>query len=145
MAYSVRYDAQRHLVFMHITSTLTISVAKACAIEAADLVLRHNCKSVLTDFRECVPAVETMEIYDFALSLPGIGMARDVRIASVVSKQHPDHRFFETVLKNRGSAVQYFTDTDEALRWLAEQAASENNREAGPGQLPRDGGPPDAL
>ncbi len=124
MAFSVRYDRERHLVLVEVTSLIDAAVATSIAREAVSLSSIHDCKEFLMDFRKTAIVEGTMGIYNFANSLPDLGLARDVRIASVISGEDPDHRFYETVARNLGFDVRYFTDGEQAERWLAERPST---------------------
>ncbi len=130
MALSVQYDRERRFVLVEVTSLIDTAVATSIAREVVSLGAIHDCKNFLLDFRKTAIVEGTMEIYNFANSLPDLGLGRDVRIASIISGEDPDHRFYETVARNLGFDVRYFTDREQAERWLAEQPSTSKT---GPG------------
>jgi len=144
MPYSMRYDSARHFIRISVTSSLDAAVATSLARDAVTLGSRHNCKALLIDFREAVIVEGTLGIYNFANSLPGLGVSRDTRIASIVAENDPDHRFYETVARNRGYDVKYFTDPKLAESWL-DRAPSASNGDKGGARGPRSDFKPSSL
>lgn len=129
MSYSVRYDPKRKIVRIDVEIAVDADLAKEMCLDAIKLARVHECKSVLVAFRESVVADNTMGIYGFAKSLPDLGFDPSVRVANVIPRQDPDHRFFETVAKNQGFEFRYFTDIAEAEEWLCgERPASDGRR-----------------
>lgn len=119
MSYNILYDPALNIVRIKLETALDAPLAETVCLKALDLARNHKCRALLCDFRNTVIAKATMGIYGLATSLPNLGVYPDVKLAAVTSAENPDHRFFETVAKNRGSNVRSFTDVTEAERWLA--------------------------
>ena len=118
MSYAIRYDPKLNIVRIELETAVNADIAKAMCLDALKLARVHECKSALFIFKEIAVADDTMGIYNFAKSLPGLGFDTSIRMGAVIPRQDPDHRFFETVAKNLGYEVRYFTDTAGAEDWL---------------------------
>lgn len=121
MSYAIRYDPKPEIIRLELDIAVNAPIAKSMVLDAMKLARVHKCKSILVVFSN--PSVEddTMAIYNFAKSLPDLGIDPSVRIAGVLPRQDPDHRFFETVAKNVGYEVRYFTDLGLAEEWLVQR------------------------
>jgi hypothetical protein len=124
MSYSVSYDPTKNIVRLDVESVVDISTAKSIATDSMKLAQVHSCKSVMVVFRDEKVAADTMSIYQFAKSLPELGFDPSIRVANVLPRHNPDHRFFETVAKNQGFEFRYFTDTASAEDWLSRGASN---------------------
>ena len=119
MSFTIRYDPKLNIVRLEVETAMHISLAREMCVDALKLARVHKCKSILTVFRESAIADDTMAIYSFAKSLPDLGFDPSIRLACVIPRHDPDHRFFETVAKNMGYEVRYFTDAPRAEEWLS--------------------------
>ncbi|MDX1564159.1 MAG: hypothetical protein R3236_02080 [Phycisphaeraceae bacterium] len=91
-------------------------------LEQVDSILlrceTEGLKRVLIDFREAQFPYGTIERYQVG-SQGGRFAAASVRVATVHRPDQVDpDRFGLTVARNRGAAVQMFTDPDRAAAWL---------------------------
>jgi hypothetical protein len=55
----------------------------------------------------------------------------------VLPHEDPDHRFFETVATNLGYEISYFTELDEAEKWLSEGPSPSGEGKGRPQQMAR--------
>jgi hypothetical protein len=97
---------------------VTISQLSAEAIAAAP---PGRMRKFLADDRRMLPRLSTTEIFDLPGTLEDLGLRKADRVAlvySTSSAKRSDFEFFETVARNRGFAVQLFTDPEKAREWL---------------------------
>ena len=129
MSYAIRYDPEQRIVRTEVETAVNTDIAKAMCLDVLRLARVHECKSVLIIFKESMVEDDTMGIYSFAKSLPDLGFDPSIRVANVIPRQDPDHRFFETVAKNQGFDFRYFTDITQAEDWLrGERPTSEGHQ-----------------
>jgi len=75
---------------------------------------REKCGNVLVDAskQEATPGIS--DLFEFGGKLPG-----DFRFAVITTTNVlRDHKFLETVGKNRGKLIQLFDTYDKAINWL---------------------------
>ena len=68
-----------------------------------------------------LPQLSTQEIFELPGILEGLGLRKADRVAVVYSTSSPkrsNFEFFEEVARNRGFAVELFTDPEKAREWL---------------------------
>jgi hypothetical protein len=124
MPYNIRYDADRSIVRITLTSKFELTLAKVAARDAMEIASTHDCKALLMDFRETALVDETAGIYAFVTSLPELGVKHNVIIACVSCQPDPGHRFLETSARNRGYDVKCFRDVSSAEDWLAGKSSA---------------------
>ncbi len=98
----------------------TNSIAGSTQAEASRLVTENNLSGILVDLREAAIKTSTFEIYEGTASHLS-KFPIQTRHAIVVAnnkKAIKDVQFFENVAINRGMPAKYFTDYDEAIKWL---------------------------
>jgi len=81
----------------------------------------HN--RVLIDVQEMTGQLKTFDVYDLGTgALKGLRRPGRLKV-SVVDLEDNRGRFgfFETVVQNQGFNLRFFSDADEALRWLLER------------------------
>jgi hypothetical protein len=137
MPYTIRYAPKTGIVRVDIDSAVNSTVAMDMTVEAVKLARVYDTKSMLFVFSDTAISEDTMGIYEFAKSLPDLGIDPSIRMAGVVPHEDPDHRFFETVAKNLGYDIQYFTSVDEAERWLTRGNSSSGERRRKPERMAR--------
>jgi len=84
----------------------------------ADAVKKHGIRKVLIEGRIAGREMGTMSAFD-AGSLAADLLA-GVSIAICLSDHVPDEKtqLFKDTAQNRGARIEFFSDRDEALRWL---------------------------
>ncbi|HSE12547.1 MAG TPA: hypothetical protein VLB69_07925 [Rudaea sp.] len=108
-------------IFVHSEGTPSLGEMKRTLEKIAGLRREHRVDRVLVDSRARTGQPSILEIYEGGELLAGM-LGADVRIAILVGEIAAGHTFFENVAFNRGCAVAYFQDHDEALDWLARSA-----------------------
>ncbi len=124
MPYGIRYDNDRRIVRITLTTKFELALAKAAARDAMEIASEHDCRALLIDFRDMVLIEETAGVYEFVVSLPELGVKHNVAIACVSCQPDSGHRFLETAARNRGYDVKCFERTQEAEDWLAGESRS---------------------
>ncbi|UCH84637.1 MAG: hypothetical protein JSW50_02780 [Candidatus Latescibacterota bacterium] len=122
MIYTHTYDPDRKHVFEVIEGEVTKPLAEENTRLGLALGRKHCCRRFLLDWTKATIKASTVDIYLYALELYELGLRTCDRVAVVMSDDEDDrknHRFFETVAKNRGwYNIHYFEDMDSATDWL---------------------------
>ena len=120
MPAEVEFRPEGGHVYMRVFGEVTTETAKGMIAQWMKLASEHNCKKVLTDYREAALGDSITGMYDFVGKMDALGIPRDMQMASVVAQDTDDHVFFEPVARNQGWRYQLFYDLAEAEAWLAE-------------------------
>lgn len=95
-------------------------------IEASTL---HGCPYFLIDLRNTTSAVPNHAIYEFASELGKVGLERTMVLAMVYGGDEEQHRFAETVVRNRGwYGIRFFPDYGAAEEWIREGRSIRTDR-----------------
>jgi len=79
----------------------------------------YETRNLLIDLRQAQVPVNPFAVLSLPPALEYIGLTRLYRIALVVDYRENDYSFYETVFRNRGFALQIFTDYEEARNWFS--------------------------
>ncbi len=125
MTHTVTFNAELNIVETKVQGDLWPAEAKALTSEIAQAVIQHNCCLCLSDYRQAVLRLSTLDLYEIPKSITKLLKAADIpanklRRALVVSNKAEDFHFFETVSLNDGQLAKVFQDRDQALSWLYE-------------------------
>ena len=120
MGYTVEYQPDRDLVFVHHEGDLDYNVLVSYGAEALKLAAQHNCHRLLIDETQSVIVEDTAAIFEFAAELDKLGLQRTDKVAVLIARNIANHLFFETVARNRGYNLRYFYDVAPARDWLAQ-------------------------
>jgi hypothetical protein len=124
MPYTVAFSEKDGIVYVRISGATSKEDHYAARDEAFRLCQQHGCARLLVDLRE----LDTSEFSTTRCFAFGESTARTppyARIAHVLppsGKSRADVRFTSTVEANRGKPTGEFETTEEARRWLLEQA-----------------------
>ena len=118
MPYSVTYDPETDCIYVSIEGELNLPLFNRMAAEVARCMNEHDCRRILNDLRQAIPAESAIDIYSMPKRAVEAGVAHTVKRALLVSDTASDFRFLETVFINRGNIVQLFTSIEDAKRWL---------------------------
>ena len=82
---------------------------------------QHACNKVLVEATVEARNVDTIDVFEAGTTVADLS-PRPI-LAFCFHGREPDEltEFFETVARNRGVNVEFFTDCDSAKRWLASQ------------------------
>jgi hypothetical protein len=110
---AVTLDSENRLIRVQFGSDSKVDNWKSALVEVRQLSEETGICRVLVDVREQTDLASTMDLFDFATSLP-----RSIAFAVLCELHHEDHHFIETVAKNRGILVQDFDSEEKAIEWL---------------------------
>ena len=86
--------------------------------DLAEACLKYDCRKVLSEGKSPVRRLKTLDAFSSgtaaAESIPGLLLA--VVFEDYVTDQLTS--FFKAVALNRGASVEFFSDREQALRWL---------------------------
>ena len=120
-AYKLRFDNRRGYLYAYVEGHVdSFEISKQYWMEIADECRKFDCSRVLVE--EDIPeAISMGDAYELATEIPTLGFSR-VKIAFV--DRHADqvelNQFAELVATNRGIHGRFFTEFDEAEKWLLE-------------------------
>jgi hypothetical protein len=86
---------------------------------------KQSINKILVDVRRQESLANTMDIHDYAATVPET--MHGFQVAIVCSSGDADAKYIETVAKNRGAFIKVFHCFDEALDWLAPQGLNTAN------------------
>ncbi len=123
MPHTVTYNSETHIVKTKAHGNLTLDEAKELIFDIGQVCVEKNCFLCLSDYREVILELSTLDIYSIPRLLSDILasmglLANKVKRAVVVAKDIRDFEFFETVTINSGQNIKLFQDIDEAKKWL---------------------------
>ncbi len=113
MSGEVKLDCENELISVQFGSESKVDDWKSVLLEVRQVSEETGICRVLVDVREQTDLASTIELFDFATSLP-----RSIAFAVLCELHHKDHHFIETVAKNRGITVQDFNSEQKAIEWL---------------------------
>lgn len=120
MTAKVEYRPEGDYVVVWVRGALHKESAAQMMTEWMVLVREHGCHRVLTDFQEAVVGETTTGMYEFVGQMEELGIPRDLKMASVATRDAQAHAFFETVARNQGWHYQLFNDLEAATTWLTQ-------------------------
>lgn len=127
MPHTISYNPQYRMIETKFWGELGMDDARQIIEGILQAAGEHGCFLCLSDYREAILKLSTMQIYevpriisDVSNSL-GVGAHQFKR--ALVVKNLEDFRFFETVTWNQGQTLKLFLDIDEARRWLLEDGS----------------------
>jgi hypothetical protein len=129
MPHSITCNPETHIIEIKLHGQINFNEIKEIYSQALPISKDKNSSLFLSDYREAVLCLSTIEIYElpqiFADTAAAIGFSPyQLKRAIVQSKTHNpnDYRFFETVSQNRRqSFAKLFQDIEEAKKWLSEK------------------------
>ena len=88
-------------------------------MEVGKVAGEHECTRVLSDLREATITAPLTDIYEMAKAIEKKQVLKSFRRAIVISKDHQDYAFWETVCYNQGHRmVRIFQSYDQARKWV---------------------------
>lgn len=83
------------------------------------LAKKAGLNKYLVDVRGCPYAASILDDYQTAYKIAqDSGVAAGSRIAGLTDPQSKNHAFIDNAANNAGYQVKFFSDEDEAVRWL---------------------------
>ena len=125
MPYTNVFEPSHKYVLSRLEGGIDRPIAEEISREGLALGRESCCGRFLCDWTKAKITASTIDIYIYALELYELGLKKCDRVAVVMADDEDDrknHKFFETVAKNRGwFNIHYFEDVGPAIEWL-EQA-----------------------
>lgn len=119
MPFTVTYDSNIDCVVTRISGNMDTALITDFFSEIGKVAATNNCIRVLSDLREGKIAAPMTDIYEMAKSLDKLKILKSFKRAIVISQDHKDYQFWETVCYNQGyHKVKLFTDYEQAKKWL---------------------------
>ncbi len=119
MPFHVKYDSKIDCVVTTITGNIDKSLIDDFFVEVGKIVAENNCRQILSDVRDAKIIASVADIYNMAKSIKSKGILTSLRRAIVISKDHKDYTFWETVCYNQGhQMVKIFQNYEQAKDWL---------------------------
>ena len=122
MTYTNTFEPVHDHVLVRLEGEINRPMAEDMSREGLTLGGGHGCGRYLLDWTKAKISASTVDIYIYALELYELGLRKCDRVAVIMSHDEDDkkdHRFFETVAKNRGwYNIHYFEEADRAIEWL---------------------------
>lgn len=125
--YTISVNSDQHYLLVTVEGWYSLSNTIAFFKTAIDHTLLHEKKSLLIDVNNITGTIPLTDRFKFSESITGyfieFALGKIHRVAIVGQEPIIDHdRFGETVARNRGLNVYVFTDLQQAIQWLAEDA-----------------------
>jgi len=114
---TLSYSADRRYVICHETRLLTHAELPVLFQDLLRMALRTGPTPVLIDCRAQHNAFSLADAYFYGMAFVEAALFR-FKFALLVEQRLPCRDFLETVAKNSGIRLQYFTDLDQAHAWL---------------------------
>ncbi len=119
MSFLVIFDPVKSVVEAKIIGELRAEITRDAALEGIRIARENNGYKFLVDYRQAVVMDSPIDTYEFMNALEALGFKRTDRIALVYVGDMAQHRFAETVARNRGwPGIAYFSDMEAARKWL---------------------------
>lgn len=120
MAYTISISPDRAYIVLTIDGPITRNAALAWNLEAHAVGRKEGIRFFLVDVTRARNIDSALDDYQFAYtdmrSTPGID--RDACVAVITSAEDHSHDFFQTVARNAGLNVTFFTDRTAAEKFL---------------------------
>jgi hypothetical protein len=118
LPYTIDYLPDRGYTLITVEGQVTPELAIEMMVEMLDIAAKHESSKFLVDLRGTTLLSATIDTFELPGRLAKVGFAPEHRLAIVYSSDESDHRFLETVSRNRGLQIKVFEDFDEAENWL---------------------------
>ena len=123
MPYTIHYNEEMHLIEMKHVGKLVFGESITMTNEMLKMSREKNCHRVLSDYRETILSLSTLEIYKMPRVIheaaASVGLdARHFKRALIAGKNSQALRFFEIMTHDLGQVAKVFFHIDEARAWL---------------------------
>jgi hypothetical protein len=121
MPFHIKYDADFDCVVTKITGNIDKNLISKFFTEVGKVAADHNCSRILSDLREAKVNAPVSHMYEMAKTIEKLNIKKSFRRAVVISTDHKDYEFWETVCYNQGyQFVKIFQDYEQARDWVTE-------------------------
>lgn len=115
----ISYVEKYGCILTRIVGSLDTILATGICLDVLKFCEQHNTHKILFDVTQANLKQSSQHLYEFATRLELLGFSHEHRVSVVYWHNGNDHRFFETIIHNRGwYRVRYFQDFDAAYEWL---------------------------
>ena len=124
MDWSITVPEGDGIVEAVVSGEFTMERAREMITAGLELGARYRTNRFLTDAREVISDVSTVQIYLLPKVLEALGLSRESRTALVIPEapeREEDFRFYQTVAANQGYSVGLFHDVESARQWLMQE------------------------
>ena len=119
MPCQITYDPKIDCVVNTISGDLDKNLVGNFFMEVGKVAAENNCRRMLSYLRTAKIVAPATDIYDMASSLEKLQIQRTFRRAIVISQDHKDYAFWETVCYNQGhQIVKIFHNYEKAKDWV---------------------------
>ena len=120
----VKIDKEKQLIRVQFDSNSTVEDWKKALVKVERLSKETGICRVLIDVRRQITTATTTTLFDFGARLP-----HSIAFAVLCDLLNENHRFIETVAKNRGIRVQDFNSEKKAIEWLEKRPNKKSNHD----------------
>jgi hypothetical protein len=122
MPFHVTYDSEIDCVVTTVAGDMDKNLVADFFAEVGKIAVANNCSRILSDLRDAKIVAPTTDIYEMAKSIEEKGILTSLKRAIVISKDHEDYTFWETVCYNQGHRrVKIFQNYEQARDWVLMQ------------------------
>jgi len=126
MPYTIYYNEEMHLIEMKHAGKLVFGESITLTNDMLKVAREKNCYHILSDYRETILTLSTLEIYKMPRVIheaaAAVGLdARRFKRALIAGKNSQALRFFEIMTHDIGQAAKVFFHIDEARAWLLQE------------------------
>lgn len=124
MPYSMHVDVSRALLDLRYHGIVSIAQRLEAWGEAKPLLERTGVRRILIDLMQAIPAQEPVGHHsEFAARLTSEPLLLESRTAFVAPPVHPVNHLIEVLADARHYPFSRFTDREQAIAWLLDDAA----------------------
>jgi len=123
MSYKVYFKFEPDYLYVQASGIRSIENIISLAQDYINASEEKGYKRVLVDVRDMTGELQTVDSYDLGKEAPDkLGGVHPWLKGAIVDleKNRERYHFLETVLVNRGFHIRFFSNLDEAKRWLLE-------------------------
>ena len=118
MPHETHIDEEHELVKVIYHGLVTIEERETARDHVAQLVNEHQLIRILVDMRQCEMSLSTTDIIHFGNTFDELHFSPQLKICGVIQPDDEDDKLLETVALSRGTNIRFFTEFEQALRWL---------------------------
>jgi len=118
MPHETHVDVDLGLVRVIYHGVVMIEERESVREETAHLVNEHQLICILVDMRQCDMCLSTIDIFHFGQTFDEVDLPPNLKICGIILPDDEDDKLLETIALSRGTNLRYFTEYEQALKWL---------------------------
>ena len=118
LRFFIEPDPALHVLQVRAQGDLTANNVLQITRRIREFASKYDCTRVLCDYVQTRVAASILSIYENPACMEKEGLTRNMRFAVWYERDEKKHRFWETVLRNRGYMARGFRSRQDAVRWL---------------------------